>query len=289
LSSRSDTLVAASSSGGSGANSGPSPQRSSHSRLEYSAIFQPVSSDASRTFWPFRPMASDSWSSSTIAWIVLVSGSENTRATRAGASDSFAKRSGSGDHGTMSMRSPPSSFTTAWTREPLSPTQAPTGSIESSRDETAILVRLPASRALALAHPLDDALLRRLHRGAAECLEGDFLFEHVADLEVRVLEARFLERHLGARVLHGLDHGAQHDDPDRTLQLVDADLGPHVGAVALHQRCVQPVLQQVEQLRALELLGVRQLTDRGNDVRRIGRHISPQTSDVSYQPSGISR
>src|SRR2546430_12328713 len=31
----------------------------------------------------------------------------------------------------------------------LSPTHAPTGSIESSRDETAILVRLPASRAVA--------------------------------------------------------------------------------------------------------------------------------------------
>src|SRR5207245_593974 len=34
-------------------------------------------------------------------------------------------------------------------REPLRPTQAPTGSIESSREETAILVRLPASRAVA--------------------------------------------------------------------------------------------------------------------------------------------
>src|SRR3989441_5470566 len=81
--------------------------------------------------------------------MVLVSGSENTRATRAGASDSLANRSGSGDHGTMSMRSPLSSFTTACTREPLRPTHAPTGSIESSREETAILVRLPASRAVA--------------------------------------------------------------------------------------------------------------------------------------------
>src|SRR6266702_4780944 len=80
--------------------------------------------------------------------MVLVSGSENTRATRAGARASFANRSGSGDHGTMSMRSPFSSFTTACTREPFIPTHAPTGSIESSRDETAILVRLPASRAV---------------------------------------------------------------------------------------------------------------------------------------------
>src|SRR5437762_5984008 len=61
FSSRSETLVAASSSvGGSGAKSGPSPPRSSHSRLEYRSIFQPVSSEASRTFCPLRPMASES-------------------------------------------------------------------------------------------------------------------------------------------------------------------------------------------------------------------------------------
>src|SRR3954469_14822949 len=54
------TLPAISSSGGRGANSGPSPPRSSHSRLEYRSIFQPVSSEASRTFCPLRPMASES-------------------------------------------------------------------------------------------------------------------------------------------------------------------------------------------------------------------------------------
>jgi len=47
------------------------------------------------------------------------------------------------------MRSPASSFTTACTREPLSPTHAPTGSIASSREKTAIFVRLPTSRAVA--------------------------------------------------------------------------------------------------------------------------------------------
>ena len=80
---------------------------------------------------------------------LATSASLNTRATLAGASASLAKRSGSGDHGTMSMRSPPSSFTTACTREPLRPTHAPTGSIESSREKTAIFVRLPTSRAAA--------------------------------------------------------------------------------------------------------------------------------------------
>src|SRR3954449_1197766 len=50
LSSLRGTFPAISSSGGKGANSGPSPPRSTHSRLEYRSIFQPVSSEASRTF-----------------------------------------------------------------------------------------------------------------------------------------------------------------------------------------------------------------------------------------------
>ena len=37
-----------------------------------------MSSDARRTFWPLRPIASESWSSSTTAWMVLASGSLNT-------------------------------------------------------------------------------------------------------------------------------------------------------------------------------------------------------------------
>ncbi len=51
------------------------------------------------------------------------------------------------DHGMMSIFSPCSSFTTAWTRLPRMPTQAPTGSMEESREMTAILAREPGSRA----------------------------------------------------------------------------------------------------------------------------------------------
>ena len=51
------------------------------------------------------------------------------------------------DQGMMSIFSPWSSLTTAWTREPRMPTQAPTGSIELSRDVTAIFAREPGSRA----------------------------------------------------------------------------------------------------------------------------------------------
>ena len=39
----------------------------SHSREPKRLISQPTSCEASRTFWPLRPMASESWSSSTIA------------------------------------------------------------------------------------------------------------------------------------------------------------------------------------------------------------------------------
>ena len=47
----------------------------------------------------------------------------------------------------MSIFSPRSSCTTACTREPFMPTQAPTGSTSRSRELTAIFERAPASRA----------------------------------------------------------------------------------------------------------------------------------------------
>ncbi len=50
----------------------------------------------------------------------------------------------------MSIFSPRSSFTTALTLEPLTPTQAPTASTSGSFDHTAIFVRFPASLAIAL-------------------------------------------------------------------------------------------------------------------------------------------
>ena len=55
---------------------------------------------------------------------------------------------GSSLYFTMSIFSPRSSSTMLPTRWPLGPTQAPMGSTFSSLDQTAILVRLPASRAM---------------------------------------------------------------------------------------------------------------------------------------------
>jgi hypothetical protein len=72
--------------------------------------------------------------------------SMSTRVTSAGASALHTKRAGSSSKGTMSIFSPRSSWTTAWTRLPFMPTQAPTGSTSRSR-RTAILERAPGSRA----------------------------------------------------------------------------------------------------------------------------------------------
>jgi hypothetical protein len=111
------------------------------------SIAEPVSWLASRTFWPRRPIARLSWSSGTTTSIRLSSSSITTRATVAGCSALTTKVARSGDQGMMSIFSPCISCTTAWTRLPFMPTQAPTGSIELSWLMTPILARLPGSRA----------------------------------------------------------------------------------------------------------------------------------------------
>ena len=110
---------------------------------------QPVSCEARRTFWPRRPIASDSCASGTTTSMRSLSSSSTTLATSAGASALTTKVAMSCDHGMMSIFSPCNSFTTACTREPRMPTQAPTGSTLESREITAILAREPGSRATA--------------------------------------------------------------------------------------------------------------------------------------------
>ena len=90
------------------------------------------------------------------------------------------------------MRSPASSPTTACTRLPRMPTQAPTGSIEVSRETTAILARLPGIAGDRL--DLDDAVvdLRHFHgeelrhelrmRAGQEDLRAALLAAHVVDI-----------------------------------------------------------------------------------------------------------
>ena len=96
---------------------------------------QPVSLAASRTFWPFLPIASESCLSSTTTSMTFSSSSTIvTRWTLAGLSALVTNDTGSSDHSTMSIFSPRSSRMMAWTRVPFMPTQAPTGSTSRSRE-----------------------------------------------------------------------------------------------------------------------------------------------------------
>ena len=70
--------------------------------------------------------------------------------TSAGASALAKKVAWLSDQVTISIFSPCNSFTTAWTLEPLIPTQAPTGSIVESSVKTLILALEPGSLATLL-------------------------------------------------------------------------------------------------------------------------------------------
>ena len=119
---------------------------------------QPVRRAASRAFCPPLPIASESWSSATTTFIVFSASFIRTSSTRAGASARDTNTVGSCDHGTMSMRSPPSSRTMLCTRDPLSPTHEPTASTRGSVEYTEIFERAPASRATALISTMLSAI-----------------------------------------------------------------------------------------------------------------------------------
>ena len=115
------------------------------------SIFAPISSAARRTFRPRLPMASESWSLSTMtsrcgrcACSSLVTRDARDLGRRERVlredDDVFVAQ------GMMSIFSPRSSRMMDCTREPFMPTQAPTGSTSRSRDVTAILARSPGSR-----------------------------------------------------------------------------------------------------------------------------------------------
>ena len=108
---------------------------------------QPVSSEASRTFWPLRPIAIARFSSSTTTSMLCFSSSTTMELTSAGARAPITNCAGSADQRTMSTRSPASSCVTACTREPRMPTQVPIGSMRRSLVCTPILARTPGSRA----------------------------------------------------------------------------------------------------------------------------------------------
>ena len=95
-------------------------------------IFQPVNSDARRTFCPPRPMAIARFSSSTTTSMAWRSSSTTILDTLAGASAPITNCAGSSLHNTMSTRSPANSLVTLLTRVPRTPTQVPMGSTRLS-------------------------------------------------------------------------------------------------------------------------------------------------------------
>src|SRR6266849_8317579 len=114
------------------------------------SIRRPVSLAASRAFWPSRPIARESWFLGTRTVAVRVTRSMVTLSAFAGPRAAATKASGSSDQGTMSTCSLASWLRMARWRTPFGPTHAPTGSSPGSVEETAILVRRPGSRAIAL-------------------------------------------------------------------------------------------------------------------------------------------
>ena len=95
-------------------------------------------------------MARESWSSGTTTRQLLPSSRVSTLMTSAGDRAAATYSAGSSENLMMSTFSPLSSSTMLFTRWPRGPTQAPMGSTLESADQTASLVRLPASRAMDL-------------------------------------------------------------------------------------------------------------------------------------------
>ncbi len=140
---------------------------------------------------------------------------------------------------------------------------------------------------LALAHPLDDPLLGRLHRQAPEGREGDVFFQHVAGLELGILEAGLLDRDLAGGVLDQLDDLPQPRDGQATLQFVHRQFEADRRPVLPDQRRLDAVVQQVEQFRPIELLGGRQFAERREHFSRSCHRYSMPVSPVSPVDRGI--
>ena len=119
---------------------------------------QPVSFAVRRAFWPFLPMAMESWSSSTVTFTRLAASSISIVLIFAGLSASTMNSFGSSLHLMMSTFSLFSSRTMFFTRAPRMPTHAPTGSTLLSALATATFVRIPASRAIPLSCTVPSAI-----------------------------------------------------------------------------------------------------------------------------------
>jgi len=141
-------------------------------------IVQPVSSEASLTFCPLRPIAIARFSSSTTTSMACLSSSTRIEDTSAGASAPITNCAGSSDHNTMSTRSPASSCVTACTLAPRMPTHVPIGSMRLSLECTAIFARMPGSRAADLISSSPSSISGTSSRNSSMMNSGAVRREH---------------------------------------------------------------------------------------------------------------
>src|SRR5205085_2195091 len=159
-------------------------------------ICQPVSSDASRTFCPLRPMATARFSSSTTTSIACFSSSTTMEETSAGASAPMTNWAGSADQSTMSTRSPAIAHAQVflWNHVLARQQRFESPGLDDGVAALHALHRagdeLVATRqevvqdllALGVADALQDDLLSRLRADAAEFHVGDRVVEDLRRL-----------------------------------------------------------------------------------------------------------
>ena len=122
-------------------------------------------------------------------------------------------------------------------------------------------------RALAFADALDDALLRRLHRRCARTRRS----RPGSSMTSPAWNSGSSKRASSSEISRPGPSTSSTTVFRRTmrilpLSLVDLDLGLHGRAVLLRQGGMNAVLQQPVQFRTIELLRVRQLANRGQDL-----------------------
>src|SRR5437867_1107585 len=260
------------------------------------SIFQPVSLAASRTFCPLRPMASESWLSATTTSADFFSSSKPTFSITAGFKASAMKTRESCVHAMMSIFSPRSSRTTAWTREPFIPTQAPTGSTARSREATAFLAENDAVDEVALASrilPLDDFpfgladfledhLLGRLRRDPAEVLDLDDGADLVPEFGLAVDLASLLQGDLGLGVGHLVDDLLQGDGLDFPTLAINPHLDVFGRPVFLLRGGEQRGLHRLEDASRVDSFFPPDLFDHCKKLST--HHPAPSLSEFHFQP-----
>src|SRR6266849_22888 len=219
--------------------------------------FQPASRDARRTFCPFLPMASASWSSGTITSMACSSSSMMIFDTLAGARARDLLLLGEDGVGA------PQVHDDVFLLEAL----------HDAGEELALapLELVVDDIALGVAHALDDVLLRGLGGDAPELLRRQLGEELVADLGLRIdLRARHLERHLVLGVLDVLDHRLDLEQLDLAQLGVELGLDVLLVAEGLLGRRQHRLLERLQDDVAVDALLLAHLLDDAIQVRQHG-------------------